>query len=745
MSINKRNFAHLTSRINLLDPSSTSRRELLLLTNAAITDLEQMSLPEDDRRVALNTQSDDDVTRLALEAENTLSQWRHSLRETYMALLDRITTIPFQSGPEHQSELAKVTQSLQSSIVLLKDLAAEDRGSIYFQPFKESDIGRKKLAKAIRSAHEQVGNNISEARPIIDAEMTLAYRENLDKYLDEQFPVTHDDELRPTLNHKEALILAHEFYDTMDSHSDLPDCATRIAAFVCECQNAQRFNLPAIEGIATAPYWEQRIVENFENAPLLEDYDHLMFRGSTLQDELPVDGVLRTLDNAGRAMPLNPANPVIYYLDDLDDPEICQRLIELGQTDENCILVIRGHDGTPITVTNHSPDIPDTFRVVCPNHAGMVVRCPNNGFDPVAAGTTDRLDAINKAAQMAPRLIDYQATEEALERISEKWRSLVANSTPSNSEKLSQGIEALTKELQSVSPGIIVPEYSADANAGAAQQLVDALIRTGAYENSGISLEMRLPNGAGTVMDAEPPHTCITFHTKEDRATTDIEIKSLSGKQLHYLPNISTHEANEVARKAASEHGNRTGIKNNYFPHGFMTFHLTEGGEQAHSIGHWISDEDRKALTEKTPTQLAHSKVKGEPLLGAPDRDAQQQAIHKMGGTAAMIHGSTLDDFDLALAGEMALSGVVMLEVDAEDQFGCLKFNMREEAYYRLSNEDLKRHLQQKIVLSDAGEKLQEQMCSRIGEGHWSSAISDMDRAFEEVELSQSESSMRVS
>lgn len=739
MPINKRTLNELVSQVNMTDPQTIDRRTLARQISTALFMAQETAIPFDSFTVKVPTSSDGRSDMSLLDPAPTPRHRRHQLIQQYQRMQGALNDlVEPESSLTSKVVVTNIARAFQNSVKVLKEVSEHDQESVAFLPFTQSAVGRKNLARAIALAKQQVGMRPMEARPIIDAEITLAYQEDLQKYLDEQFPVTGNDVARPRLNERETLILAREFYEALDDHGDLEKAAQRINAFLVASARDMRFDLPLIEGVATPQYWEQRIVEGFENAPLRETFNELI-GAPTLRDRLPVETVLRTLIDAGKGTEFNNIEPTIHYLD-TDSQLDYERLMKLGNTEDNLVLVFQDERGRPAIATEHSAASDNLIRVFRPEHNPMIVSPPRGTGQELEEAAQNRLAILSNASDNLPPSFNPEETAEKLNKLETRWRNAVKAYLPDDTVTFGDQLASIQTGIREVAKEVLVPGFGGDANKANLQKLTKLCALTGYSELRSTKLTLGLPAFVGSRSSADRPDSEIVFTERPgEPEKCDIRIRRPEGETLKVIAAVQKSEANPKAIKAAVEFGQTTSLANRAFPVGMVSYEIDDLGTKALSAGHWLSEDARARCTEIHTSALPFLKWKGEPLFKDNSYRDADEASRLMASTVALLHGQTLDDQEATVAGDHAMSETLMLTIDLDDQFGSKRCSLPTTIYEQSTLEDIRRHLIQKISYSDLDENTKKVMCDRAAEASWEAAEYRMADAYEELERQERE------
>lgn len=760
MPINRRTLNELSSRLNLVSPTSVTKRELAVLLNQAMNIALDTAIPFDPPVIAVpeiglwgrpQKESEDD------KLGRSPRQDRYRLVQFFERLENQLDQLPPADGSfEAVKAITDLHRALQNGMRSLEWLVQFDQESQNFLEFRDSGVGRKKLARAIASAREQVGSKISEARPLIDAEMTIAYQENLEAYLNEQFPVESNESVRPTLNERDTLIMGREYYGAMTRHDDLDDATYRIMVYLGECVRDGRFYLPLVEGIFTEEYWRNAITNGFEDAPLRPNYSPLI-SGFTLQDRLPWFEVTQTLGSAAKTLEPNKENAVIHYLDG-DSVDDFDQLAMLGtQTSENTILVVKDDQGEPVIVTPYHPLSPDLLKVIRPGHAGTLISAPISAGNPIDEIAQARLKEINRASGSMHRNLSPEQVSRQLDSIQKRWQSAIKANCPGKPEVLKKELGLIQDQLVSVAKGIVMPGYGGEDNLRNHQrfQVLAGLSRLSLESQKYV--EFALPRGVGSMAAWQTPEYQLYRDAMGEPGSerlADVTLRQIDSDEPLSSKVVPTSETVREAQRqvlSASPTGAVIGETTKAFPAGLVSFKISPDWQGGLPMGHWLSESDYERIATVQARGIPFLKWKDVPIMDVGkgqgileengDFVSQEylddEANRKVASAVGLIHDDTLTPDQITLAADMALNECLMLTVNVEDQFGSKRTEFPYQTARHANYEDLRRFIIQQVTLSDLDTATKQTMCQRAATGNWQEAedlVEDAHQAIEALE-----------
>jgi len=762
MTANLRDLnAHLTALHQLTDSSSQSshlsRRPVASLLASSLRMLAETALPREGTTVKLQSQNHDQLTVAALRERDqpTLRQQRHEMYQSIEQLMTELDGVNYSawdalSEPDRQ-RLGSIHQTHSNLADDIQRVVEGDVDPVRFHTWAQSEMGRKALARAVALAREEHGDNQKEVR---ETSLIASKREFLSEfynYLSSQFPSNQPDESRPTLSMREALIHARQTYDAMASQnnnkSGIP-MEDHLNQALVGGQNTLRYNLPAVEGIATPQYWRQWINNNFESAEQVPNVDNLLSFG--LQDRLPASEVISALKANLTSQEINAASPTIRYLDGIifDDQ---YALVELGKSGRNDILVLDDEDGEPIIATAINPHpsenvvttLPNILVVTAPGRRHQIVPVSDNELENTPTQAEKRKDLIRTSAANLEHRAKPDAVEDRLSAIHGRWRDLISNAHEKDVDTLQSKLKGMTKELRDTAKSIVAPGFGNEAQGINARRLVRLALLIDPGNAKREKWQFRTPDSVSTRSQSHPPGVIITGEeTQSDgKATLHFDLLSEQGERLNKpvkLRDISSTGRYRVAAYAAlriNPENPSVGKENPEFK-GLMTVMLSEE-KKIVSTGHWLHPDDYRSVTEFSPLGLTYKDGQGTPLFADDMTARSEEEVHKlMDATVYLLHGSLLEPDNAVWAAEIAsYDGDFMLSVDMGDLAGAPKIQVHETVFQTASLEDIKRHLIQKVATSDFSREESVDMRERIKAMSWDQARRGIETAFEEHEL----------
>lgn len=637
----------------------------------------------------------------------------------------------------------------QSLIRAVEGLALHDIDPIRILPWEQTEAGRKSLARQTVMAQETFGNRPSDAQPAIRAGMASDFLANYPNYLDQELPGNQSDNVRLTLSLRETLVLAEQMHWALTAGSSqslqTETLARQLTTALSQGQNELRYNLPAIEGIATPEFWQAEIESGFSGQGLVPDYEPLL--QTQLQDHLSIPNVLRTMAATIRPYEWTPENAAVLYLDEMTDDEAIQRLSMLGKTDDKLVYVLAAPSGHPLLLTARSTELPGFAILTAPDkrHQTLYLDLPTfNETNPQAnsRALNDLIESLAHTAEALEPNVPPEVTKKDIETLHAQWQSLVSRADVSTPATLQSELQELNRRISKTATQIIAPgAHEGPAHRANAKALTRLALLAANEGSEYHRLRFRTPTGTNTRASQKAPQVVLENEQTNEQGLSSVQFGTLDAQgaptgavigQLHNIPSSKrastitlaaaklTPDTREVAKQAPD------------FP-GYITF-AGSARNLPYPTGHYLPESERRTLTEFSPMGLTHRDASGNPLFEPQANRSLQDVQALKDATVYLLHKTSISPIEAGWAAEMAsYDGDYMLQVDMEDLVGSPKIQIHEAIFQECTLEDIKRHLLQKVILSGHNPSASEQILNSVRETSWDEAEGAMAYALDEA------------
>lgn len=758
--------AHI-ERAKATPPNSVTRRKVSVALAESIRLMDDVALDRDNPVTIIQSNNQNTLTAELIhreQNERTYRQQKYNIIQTLSGLMESISRTShsavsdLSAGDKKALEEAhRIHQSLGQQ---MQRIALASRDAINLTPWANTRTGRRSIARAVEDAQDKHGTKPSAlARQEIAKRTGQDFLRDYEDYLNNQFPTNQPDGSRPELSIRETLILGRQVYDALKSQVDMTNdfvastLPSQVNAIVVSGQNTLRYNLPTEEGIATPEFWETLIKNNFSAPELLENIDHLS--NTMLQDMLPPDQVVRSLMATLPSQSHNPVNPKIVYLDSEfgnDRPEDQPDILQIGIDLDNAIQVIADEDRQPVVVRALNGDLPDHLIVTAPGKSHKIVHAPSNPENTIKERVKERVETILDTAKTLEPNIPAPVVEERIRRLQKQWAGLTNKESMGSPEALVSQLDKLHQEIRETASMIAAPGFGQPAQRDNAKALVELALLASHGGSEYQKLPFRSPGGAGIKASNQRPGLVITKDEKLQNGGHLVHVEHTddngqpAGLQ-HIQANAGPGEerGQRVADAIIEASGQKDGHDKNVsvgkpIPQikGLLTFTIGESGKPIQT-GHWLSDEDRESITHHSPIGLTHRDTKGQPLFDENENRTSPATQSLKDAAVYLIHGESITPDNAIWAAEMAgYDGDYMLTVDPEDLAGSAKIRIQDSVFRECGPEDIKRHIIQKITLSETEPGQASEMIDRVRNTSWTKAQDTMNGLFEEADFRES-------
>lgn len=748
MPINIAALNEHVDRVNEIHPNQINRRMMTTLLGTSLRYLNDVALPADQPETSFSATNDRELMLEVMRQSSgpSLRQQRYQLGLTFAEIMDSLTEVGFSDQDTLSSQDKAALQTAhrlhQSTSRQLASIAGYDVEPIRFKQWNETPTGRNSLARAVQEAQNTHGTKLTESvRRDIAKQTGSEFLGMYQAYMDSQFPTNQPDETRPKLTPRETLILGRQLYDAMaaqrspESNHVGASLAYQVSSALVGAQNTLRWNLPAIEGIATEQWWDNAINQNFSLFDIAPSYDDLT--KTHVQDQISTPEVMQLLNANVSAHLRDPHKPHVMFLESWDTDSMAA-IMSLDKGENNRIAVLASNQDTPIIVTKLGKGCPDYLVVTAPDKGYQIVHCPDERGDLETRASNRKSMILSAVDQLQPN-IKPEATAQRIEALHKRWRNLSEKSDYLSPTALKKQLEKIQTDAKNLALTINAPgKQMMPEHRDNLKELVVLAMLAGHENSERDAWRFRTPTGTATRPEYQPPALVVTEQTTQANGTVSITLHftdeqgrpSGEGHQFSDIPKTQLAQtlAKEISKLAPTSRdiGKPVDVY-----HGLITHTATPNGDLIQS-GHWLSNADKKALTHATPLGLAYANLSGNPLFPENWYRTNQDAQSLKDAAVYLIHGESISPEEAGFLAEMAsYDGDYALKADLEDFAGSPKIRIDPFLFHNASTEDVRRHIIQKIALSPEDQSVKDALIERVRTTSLTKAEHRMQEAFE--------------
>lgn len=455
---------------------------------------------------------------------------------------------------------------------------------------------------------------------------------------------------------------------------------------------------------------------------------------SKLQDKLSQKEAIKNVLSSVKARHFGSTRPTVHYSDEQSD-------INIGYPSANQLHILEDNEGNPFIIANTDPSLPDHVIVCGPEKRHQIAFLPDYPDRTPTQNTKARLESIREIAGDLEPNIPEEKTKETISELHQRWRKLTETPECMNPQTLRQSLKDLRNEIHDTARAIITPGYGSAEHRDNAKNLVKLAFLACDERSEFKALEFRTPNGTATRANKQPPNLIVqetpagnnvnidlAHADAEGMPTQDVAIKLKGVPKNETAPNIA-RAVMQIPQKEKD-----VGRPTNAF-NGLLTYSVNDQGTPL-SSGHWLSQEGREEATHHSPVKLSHRDAKNQPLFDVNGYRTIDDTDRMRNSVVYLIHGDTVTPDETLWMAELAFyDGDYLVEPNLDDISGSAQIQIQDTIFNECTNEDIKRHIAQKVMLSSLDLQKCQDIADRVRSTSWTKADDKLDQAFEEAAI----------
>lgn len=548
--------------------------------------LRDTAIQTDPNPIEIPTHNTLEFAQAGLTAKLSPRQWRHQTINEIERLIERLN----QAHPHDRAEQAHINQIHKWNADLIREVCAYDIDPVQVLPFRQTARGRDTLTMAAKEATEIHGHDIRKGREHINRRMTAALADHLQQHINEQFPVATGRTAAPVLSERDVLTLGKDVWDALSEKHDNP--ATQTATLLKAGCDQNRWQVD--QRFLTSSYWIGAHSTGFDLAlPAHSELSAI----TRIQDQILPWDALEIVRGSSSRFEFSPNKPTVQFIDSGNPQEVSQ-LQHFRQEGKNTkVMVAPDRNGEPMMIAPWSADTPNYYLVTAPWKLYQILRV-DEGVDG-----KDRLAIFQNAAETLGNNRNAQWVGTQVEALSRRWKELPTNAP----EYLKDELRSIQSDLTELATHLPPPGHGSKEQLDAARNLIKLMTWMPTSDPGNTLLTFRLPTHRGTCPDNQRPNALVDRHDNGD-GTSDITWHTIgdsgiaSPESFNSLRNVLNHEASSAIANEALK-GNYTYGATQPGAPGFNVHTPSHNGASPY-VGHWMTQEDRKALTQRSVASL---------------------------------------------------------------------------------------------------------------------------------------------